>query len=60
MIKNYEVITATRIAELQSRVIERIKSGWQPTGGIAMLREDQLGDDVSHMVFAQAMVMANS
>src|SRR5262245_36557786 len=51
MIKDYEVVTATRIAELQDRVRERIAQGWQPIGGIAFLRDEDLGEDKSHMVF---------
>ena len=56
MVTNYEVITARRIADLQDRVQERINVGWQPIGGIAMLHEDEAGEEKPHMVFAQAIV----
>jgi hypothetical protein len=56
MIKNYEVITATRIGELQDRVQERIKTGWQPMGGIAMLHEEDAVNQKPHIVFAQSIV----
>ena len=52
----YEIITAKRVADLQERVQERIGTGWQPIGGVAMLHEDAAGDHPPHMVFAQAMV----
>jgi hypothetical protein len=60
MISGYEVITATKIADLQDRVREKITAGWRPTGGIAFLRDEELGDDKTHMVFAQALVTAES
>ena len=55
MITNYEIITTTRIADLQDRVIEKIREGWQPTGGIAMLHEDDAVNRKPHIVFAQAV-----
>jgi hypothetical protein len=56
MIVDYEIITSTRIADLQDRVKEKLKSGWQPVGGIALLHEEDAVDRKPHMVFAQAMV----
>ncbi len=56
MITNYEVITATRVGELQDRVQKRIKEGWQPLGGIAMLHEEDAVDQKPHIVFAQSIV----
>jgi hypothetical protein len=56
MITGYEVITAKRVADLQDRVLERIKAGWQPLGGVALLHDEEAGDDIPHMVFAQALV----
>ncbi|HUA58851.1 MAG TPA: DUF1737 domain-containing protein [Verrucomicrobiae bacterium] len=56
MITRYEVITATRVGELQDRVQERIKGGWQPLGGIAMLHEEDAVDQKPHIVFAQSIV----
>jgi len=56
MASNYEIITSTRIGELQDRVQERIQSGWQPIGGISMLHEDEAGDQKPHIIFAQAVV----
>jgi len=56
MITRYEVITATRIGDLQSRVQERIRKGWQPLGGIAMLHEEDAVDQKPHIVFAQSIV----
>jgi hypothetical protein len=56
MITNYEVITATHLGDLQDRVRERIKTGWQPIGGIAALHEEAAGSEKPHMVFAQAVV----
>jgi hypothetical protein len=57
MTSNYEVITATRVADLQDRVRERIRDGWRPTGGIAMLHEDDVGTHDPRIVFAQAIVL---
>jgi Domain of unknown function (DUF1737) len=54
---DYEVITSTRIADLQDRVRERMKNGWRPIGGIAMLHEDESGRHDPRMVFAQAIVL---
>lgn len=56
VIVDYEVITSTRISDLQDRVRERIKSGWQPIGGVALLHEEEAGETKPHMVFAQAVV----
>ena len=53
---NYEIITARKIADLQERVRERITEGFQPLGGIAMVHEDDAGEDKPHMVFAQAVL----
>ena len=58
MITDYEVVTATHVADLQDRVRQRIKTGWQPIGGIAMLHEEEAGTNKPHMVFAQAIVLA--
>lgn len=57
MITNYEIVTATRVADLQDRVRDRIKAGWQPSGGVAVLHEEDAGRHQPHMVFAQAVVM---
>ena len=57
MITDYEVVTATHIADVQDRVRQRIKTGWQPIGGIAMLHEEEAGTNKPHMVFAQAIVL---
>jgi hypothetical protein len=56
MITNYEVITSLKIADLQDRVRERIRNGWQPIGGVALLHEEDSGESKPHMVFAQAVV----
>jgi len=55
VITDYEVVTATRIADLQDKVREMIREGAQPLGGIAMLHEEESGEGRLHMVFAQAM-----
>jgi hypothetical protein len=55
VITDYEIITATRVADLQDRVVERIHQGWQPLGGIAVLHEEDAGSHEPHMVFAQAI-----
>ena len=55
VVTDYEVVTATKIADLQDRVRELIRSGARPLGGIAMLHEEESGDGRLHMVFAQAM-----
>jgi Domain of unknown function (DUF1737) len=57
VITNYEIVTATRVADLQDRVLERIKDGWQPSGGISMLHEDDAVSRKPHIVFAQAVVL---
>lgn len=57
MTSDYEVITSTRVADLQDRVRERIRSGWRPIGGIAMLHEEDSGTHDPRMVFAQALVL---
>ena len=56
MITDYNVVTATHLADLQDRVRQKIKSGWQPIGGIALLHEEDAGSNKPHMVFAQAMI----
>ena len=60
MITGYEIVTATHVRDLQDRVREKIKEGWQPSGGIAMLHEEDAGTHKPHIVFAQAVVSANS
>ena len=60
MITSYEVITAKRVADLQDRVRERIRAGWQPLGGVALLHDEEAGTDKPHMVFAQAVVMGQA
>ena len=55
VITDYEIVTATRIADLQDKVREMIRAGARPLGGIAMLHEEESGDGRLHMVFAQAM-----
>lgn len=57
MITNYEIVTATKVGDLQDRVREKIKEGWQPTGGIAMLHEDEAVNRSPHIVFAQAVTL---
>jgi hypothetical protein len=52
---DYEVVTATRIADLQDKVRQLMRSGARPLGGIAMLHEEESGEGRLHMVFAQAM-----
>jgi len=52
---DYEVVTANTIRELQDRVREFMRKGLRPVGGIAMLHEEQAGEDKLHMVFAQAV-----
>ncbi len=56
MITDYEIITARRVADLQDRVRERIRDGWQPAGGIALVHEEDAGLNEPHMVFAQALI----
>jgi hypothetical protein len=51
----YEVVTSRTIADLQDRVRELMTMGMQPVGGIALLHEEDAGDDKPHMVFAQAL-----
>jgi hypothetical protein len=58
MITNYEIVTSTRVADLQDRVRERIKDGWQPSGGISMLHEDEAVSRKPHIVFAQAVILS--
>jgi hypothetical protein len=57
MITQYDVITSRKLADLQERVLDRIREGWQPLGGIAAVHEDAAGERDPHMVFAQAIVM---
>lgn len=56
MTTDYEIVTGLRIDDLQDRVRERIKAGWQPSGGIAMLHEEAAGSREPHIVFAQAVI----
>lgn len=56
MVTDYEVITALRIADLQDRVKKKVKEGWQPVGGVALVHEEDAGEHEPHMVFAQALV----
>ena len=55
LITDYEIITSRRIADLQDKVRDLIRAGAQPLGGIAMLHEEDAGDNKPHMVFAQAI-----
>jgi hypothetical protein len=59
MITDYEVITATRIADLQGRIRERLLAGWQPMGGLALLQPETESDDPG-LVFAQVVVRYGS
>jgi len=54
-IHDYEVVTATKIGELQDKVRDLMRSGARPLGGIAMLHEEESGQVRLHIVFAQAM-----
>jgi hypothetical protein len=38
----------------------KFQSGWQPAGGLAILREEELGDHPAHLVFAQALVLSGA
>ena len=59
VIKNYEIITATKVADLQDRVREKILDGWQPSGGISMLHEEDAVAHKPHIVFAQALTWSS-
>ena len=52
---DYEVVTSRTIGELQDRVRKMMREGYVPLGGIAMLHEEDAGDNRPHMVFAQAL-----
>ena len=52
---DYEVVTARTVGMLQDRVRELMSKGMRPLGGVAMLHEEDSGDDKPHMVFAQAL-----
>jgi len=41
---------------LQDRVRQKVRAGWQPVGGIALVHEEEAGEHEPHMVFAQALV----
>ena len=56
VITDYEVVTATHVGDLQDRVRERIRTGWQPIGGIAVVHEKKAATRKPHMVFAQSVV----
>ena len=56
MVSNYEIITATKVADLQDRVRERIRDGRQPSGGVCMLHEEDAVSKKPHIVFAQAVI----
>ena len=55
MITDYEVITATRIADLQDRIRERLLAGWQPMGELALLQPETASNEPG-LVFAQVVV----
>jgi hypothetical protein len=59
VITDYEIVTATHVRDLQDRVRERIHSGWQPVGGVAVVHEEDAGSKKPNMVFAQAIVVGN-
>jgi hypothetical protein len=59
MITDYEVITATRIADLQDRIRERLLAGWQPIRGLALL-QPETGSHDPGFVFAQVVVRYDS
>jgi len=52
---DYEVVTAKTIGDLQDRVRQFLSKGFLAVGGIAMLHEEQAGQDKLHMIFAQAV-----
>jgi hypothetical protein len=52
---DYEVVTSRNIADLQDRVRKLMAAGLRPVGGVAMLHEEEAGDDKPHLVFAQAL-----
>jgi len=51
----YEIVTSSTVAGLQDRVRELIGTGLRPIGGIAMLHEEDAGENKPHIVFAQAL-----
>ena len=53
---DYEVVTSRTIAGLQDRVRELMSKGLRPLGSVAMVHEEQAGENIPHMVFAQAVV----
>ena len=55
MTSDYEIVTANTIGLLQDRVRALMAQGMKPVGGIAMLHEEQAGQDKLHMIFAQAL-----
>jgi hypothetical protein len=56
MITDYQVVTATRIEDLQDRVRVKLESELATGRRLAILREEELVDHPAHLVFAQALV----
>lgn len=58
-IKDYLVVVATSPEELTTKVVQRIKEGWQPTGGatasIGAVKQTKDGW-IQNSTFQQAMV----
>jgi hypothetical protein len=55
MTADYEIVTSRTVAGLQERVRELMAKGLRPLGGVAMLHEEDAGENRPHMVFAQAV-----
>lgn len=54
--KEYKVVFAFGIKELEAKITEMLKDGWQPTGGITFSKISFNGLKEDDIVWAQAMV----
>lgn len=55
MTTDYEIVTSRTVSGLQDRVREMMGKGLRPLGGVAMLHEEDAGENKPHLVFAQAV-----
>lgn len=60
MINNYCVIKDTDMQELVNSVAAQCRAGWQPCGGVAMLREPGGTGKPAVLHYAQAMVLVGA
>ena len=58
---DYVIITSSKgIENLESLIKENIRLGWQPIGGVAVMKSTDSDESIERDVFVQAMVKYDS